>query len=558
MGYLLQTLIALLAQGLAEEGLALRTERPWLVLALAGVPPVLASAARRLALRGRFDLAALGFAGLHWSPALLQTVALCLLGWDRTLERAFGIEPRLLTWPHPVALVALLPFTVYSLLAIDAQARALQAARGLRARPRSFQSRMFLSGLIPLVVYVLATWALGLNPALRANIEHVAVLNALFTAALVLGFLWLLPVLIARTWDTEPLPRGPSRELLEALARTAGFRCREVLVWHTGGQLANAAVVGLTPRQRVVLLSDALLEQLQPRETLAVFAHEIGHARRHHVLVFVCWTAALFLGVDLVLSRGLGSSDLAAGTLLCLALALWYLGFGWLSRRFELDADLYGVELIGDRAAMASALEQVGGPHGFGTRSWRHFSVRDRVAFLSRLGQEPDLGRRLRRKLRAFAVAGFVLFAAVLAAQAWSLLASLDEDRVMAALALGRFDRARQRLERLSDPDPGLARRVELAAEFARRGGSADPASLEDAALAALERGDLGQASDLLDVAILRGGEGLESLRQPLEQLAAGGALEDAELADLRAQLSGERQSWLRAFERRPVAGSGQ
>ncbi len=558
MGYLLQTVIALAAQVLAEEGLALRSEQPFLVLALAAVPLLLARAARRAALRGRFGSAALCFAALHWSPPVLQVMALCLLGWGRTLERVLGVAPRLLSWPHPVALLALLPFVVYGLLAIDAQARALETRPGGRPRTRGFQARMFLSGLAPLVVYVLATWAIGSNAALRANIEHVALFNALFTTVLVLGFLALLPLLVSKMWDTEPLSAGPRRELLESLARAARFRCREILVWHTGGQVANAAVVGLSPRLRVVLLSDALLEQLQPRETLAVFAHEIGHAKRHHVLVFVCWTAAVFLAVDLALTRWFPADDFLAGLLLLAALGAWYLGFGWLSRRYELDADLYGVELMGDRAAMASALEQVGGPHGFGTRSWRHFSVRDRVAFLARLGQEPALGRQLRRRLRSFALAGVALFVAALAAQASSLLSSLAEDRVAAELALGRFDQAGERLERVAGPDPTLARRVQLAAALARQGGSIDPRALEQAALAALEQGDDTRARDLLELGILRGGTELELLREPLERLATRGAIDLAGLSRLRERLPGNREPWLRALEARAGASAPQ
>ena len=113
-----------------------------------------------------------------------------------------------------------------------------------------------------------------------------------------------------------------------------------------------------------------------------MFAHEIGHARRHHVLVFVSWTAGFFLCADLALARWLPSGELWATSALVAAVALWYAGFGWLSRRFELDADLFSVELTGDVEGMVCALDSVGGPHGGARRTWRHFSIDARVQFL--------------------------------------------------------------------------------------------------------------------------------------------------------------------------------
>ena len=55
------------------------------------------------------------------------------------------------------------------------------------------------------------------------------------------------------------------------------LRYREILLWHTENNMGNAAVVGLVPRLRYILLSDLLLETMDDRQIEAVFAHEIGH-----------------------------------------------------------------------------------------------------------------------------------------------------------------------------------------------------------------------------------------------------------------------------------------
>jgi Zn-dependent protease with chaperone function len=494
MGYLIQILLALPIQALAEEGLRIEGELPFVVLLLAAVPYVLAALARRASLQGRFTRADRLLTLLWGAPVGLHAIALLVCGWLQTLVG-------------------------YTLLAIDARARALSTRTEEVVRAWRFQGRMLLSSIAPLVLYVLIAWGLGRFEGVRARIDHVQLFGALFAGALMLGFLAFLPFLLQRTWDTQPLPPGPLRDLLEAQARAAGFRCRDILVWRTESQMANAAVVGIAPRLRVVLLSDALLSQLLPRETLAVFAHEVGHARRHHVLVFVAWSVAFFLFVDLATLSWLPDDALAAGAVLGPALAAWYLGFGWLSRRFELDADLFSVELLGDEQPMIGALEAVGGPHGYTRRTWRHFSTSDRVAFLRRLPLEPELGEELRRRLRRFAWAGLVLAALAVLGETVALSAAYPAESVRVELALGRYDRARERLDALAHPDPDLARQVRLGAELATPQGTIPRPALVEAARAQLGRGDLTGALDLLELAMLRGASRLDAIATTLLEL---------------------------------------
>ena len=93
------------------------------------------------------------------------------------------------------------------------------------------------------------------------------------------------PLFVRLAWPTHPLPPGPLRDRLEHLAKRYGFRCTDILVWDTGHVLVNAGVTGALPWFRYVLLTDALIENLNPLEVAAVFGHEIGHiAHRHLVL----------------------------------------------------------------------------------------------------------------------------------------------------------------------------------------------------------------------------------------------------------------------------------
>jgi len=169
--------------------------------------------------------------------------------------------------------------------------------------------------------------------------------------------------------------------------------------------MANAAIVGFTPKGRTVLFSDHLLSLLNRRELCAVYAHEIGHARRGHVTVFLCWTLGfVFLG-DYT-ARGMGDAHgawVGAGVGL-VAIGLWFFSFGWLSRRFELDADLFSLQTTEDLPALVSALERVSG----GDREasgWRHFGVGPRVRFLARTVSNEPFVTRFRSRLRVFSLA---------------------------------------------------------------------------------------------------------------------------------------------------------
>jgi STE24 endopeptidase len=222
------------------------------------------------------------------------------------------------------------------------------------------------------------------------------------------------------------------------------LRVRDILVWNSEGTMVNAAVMGIVPAIRFVLLSDALLRLMSPEQIEAVFGHEAGHVRHRHIQHFlmfalVGWLIAagwleLFATFGTWLEAGAIPAVLvveAAG--LAVAVGLWALGFIWLSRQFERQADLFGawcvtpssegcrrpcslhggssLESNSDRricataaAIFASALHRVAHLNGIPLeeRSWRHSSIESRVRFLHRLAGDPQAARRFHRTLRVW------------------------------------------------------------------------------------------------------------------------------------------------------------
>jgi len=274
------------------------------------------------------------------------------------------------------------------------------------------------------------------------------------------------PAFVRLTWPMRRLPPGPLRDRLERLSRRLGFRYSDILVWETGGAFVNAGVTGALPWYRYVLLTDTLIDSLEERSIEAVFGHEIGHVAHRHLAFFGLFFVGC-LGVMALIKQGINqlawralivplgldarSPDLALGlemglVLACLAAYFLFL-FGFLSRRFERQADLYGCRAVScGRAAcpphadlgasdvaahavasgvcpvgiriFANALSNVALLNGLEpkARSWRHGSIARRIAFLEGLEGRPDRERRfqsgtagLRLTLMACMLAAFVL-----------------------------------------------------------------------------------------------------------------------------------------------------
>lgn len=345
-------------------------------------------------------------------------------------------------WPVVPWLVALAPFFLLAGIvraALHPAALAAHAALPSLARTLLIEAKLALFPLAPVLLFIVfadvaarvdrTTWwgrawnAVGDVPSLRA----------FATLGVVAAVMLVVPSVLKRVWRCRPMPPGPLRDRLEAYAARVGFRSRGLLVWPTGGSQMNAAVVGILPRFRYVFFTDALLAELSPDEVEAVFAHEAGHGRRGHLLLFLGYTAVLSLAAFLP-GAVLGPLEAVVEPLPAvlragLVLILW-LGFvfGWVSRRFEQEADVHGIETLSalrgadglppppEAHPFALALERIAS-HSEGIREvtgWRHFSIAERVDFVRRYLTDERVRRTYRRNillLRGTLVAAVLLTA---------------------------------------------------------------------------------------------------------------------------------------------------
>src|SRR5205823_208960 len=119
-----------------------------------------------------------------------------------------------------------------------------------------------------------------------------------------------------------------------------------------------------------VILTDRLLVEMSPEEIEAVFGHEVGHVKHHHLLFYFGFLLASLMaviGLWKVLGDGMqqsglpglltqfwpeGSEWLQSYEVLSMLPLLGFLGvyifvvFGFLSRRCERQADIYGCRTV--------------------------------------------------------------------------------------------------------------------------------------------------------------------------------------------------------------------
>jgi len=267
------------------------------------------------------------------------------------------------------------------------------------------------------------------------------------------------PLMLRVIWSTSALPQGELRERLAGVSRRLRLKYRDILVWHSQGMVVNAAVMGILPPVRYLMLSDGLLERMDDEQIEAVFGHEAGHVKLLHIpyyMLFAVLSMLIVGGVCELVRWGLhtwASVRLGTAYMTMLAAALvviiWGLAFGWISRRFERQADVFGARVVsppaegcvlpcrvhhtGDvppnphslcatgAALFADALGHIARLNGIPeeARSWRHSSIGSRIRFLRGLAEDPERVRRFARTLTAVRVILVAGTAAGLALAVW-------------------------------------------------------------------------------------------------------------------------------------------
>jgi Zn-dependent protease with chaperone function len=229
-----------------------------------------------------------------------------------------------------------------------------------------------------------------------------------------------LPRFIKSWWGCKPFqPSGKVQELKDFLTEK-GLKYRDLLKWPIfEGRIMTAGIMGIIPRYRYILVTDALMGVLSMDELKAVLAHEMGHAKYRHLLLYV-----FFIFGYLIFWFGLFDPEfyiifetylyekftinMSQQTLFYLIYTpsilipiILYFRFvmGFFMRQFERQADLYSARIMKSPRYTVSSLEKIALLSGKirDLPSWHHFSIKERVDFLWRTLEEPGLIKKHNR-----------------------------------------------------------------------------------------------------------------------------------------------------------------
>jgi STE24 endopeptidase len=298
-----------------------------------------------------------------------------------------------------------------------------------------------------------------------------------------------MPWIVRLVLNLRSLPDTPMRRRLMATTKRLGFRCSDILLWNTHSGMANAMVVGILPWPRYVVFTDKLLDEFNEEEVEAVLGHEVGHIRHHHMLYYFGFLAASLvvlgwlvshyipMGVEGDKATGRPTTEasaephdpeaaspeppadysklanhqyLEAVPLMALLLVYILVVFGFLSRRCERQADIYGCRAVscsrrdchqhdwdvvlasrGDGLCPTGirifirALEKVALVNGISRdrpgflQSWQHSTIARRVQFLQKMVVDPSVEPQFQRRVALvkwglFLILGVLLTAAAL------------------------------------------------------------------------------------------------------------------------------------------------
>jgi Zn-dependent protease with chaperone function len=372
----------------------------------------------------------------------------------------------------------------------------------------------------------------------------------------------LIPVLARFLWTVESFPKGHLRGRFEMLCKKNGVKIRDILLWRTGrASIINAAALGLFGRLRYVIITDGLLQHLSDSEVEAVFGHELGHAKHHHIATYAAFLIVIsFLTTVIMNFAGTGNTIIDSILQLVLTFGIFIgLVFGFISRRFERQADMFGCKVVGDTMTFVNALEKVALYSGNvrNLRSWMHSSIEKRVRFLVAAMHYPEIGRRFQANVRMLAGGIIAAFALCLLGTAANFFLNPYESRI---LKEARF--YQRVLAETQNSDERTQLQLLIAGEYEKAGMYKIAASYYDAAFrneAVVEnmlrqrKDDKAVAADLRDTARLFLKEGFPDTALPMVAMALRFERENPEYAPLTGDLA---QAYLARINELVAAGA--
>ncbi len=262
-----------------------------------------------------------------------------------------------------------------------------------------FNYRVFIVPLLPCLIFSITTWLAthGETRFLMAAYPSLELLISLGFTVLIVTFS---PFLVRLALGSQSMPPGPMRTRFEEIAKRGNFRFLDIRVAQTHNRVVNAMFVGVLGRLRYVFLTDAILTRLSEEDLAGVFAHEMGHSKRGHILL----NMAMFLGLSLFMHVSIDPDPLAESSWALIFLYPFFIFFIFspVAKAFESEADTFAGETLGDEGPIKRSLETLGRlyPKRLKDGGLVHPSIENRIHFLGLYFKEPALAQMFRARMR--------------------------------------------------------------------------------------------------------------------------------------------------------------
>ena len=196
----------------------------------------------------------------------------------------------------------------------------------------------------------------------------------------------LMPFAISWIFPTQSIKKTKLGEQLANLSQKLKLNVYDIRIWGTGNRIINALVAGIVPQGRTVLITDRLIKEFELDEIKAVYLHEMGHIKRHHLFQRLIAAAAPFC-FSYAICQLCGFGELVSFTV---ALISSLAGLAVIARLLEYDADQFAVEALVelglDPHSYRRALVRMRQLNPQSDRpSWLHPRITDRIQRLADL-----------------------------------------------------------------------------------------------------------------------------------------------------------------------------
>ena len=366
--------------------------------------------------------------GITWAVSLITIFT--VMGWPSMVTQDWGLKPIPLVYELTILMPLLLSMTMSWIVFYDIQACARFPDQSWRLRLRQRMSYVNVRFRTHVLMFALPMVLLMITMRFWHPTTGLSIGQTIGAASLLcISMIFIFPTLVTLVWKTEPIIDTQLNEKLLSICQQSQVGVQQIRTWKTGYQIANAAVTGVFPRTRIILLSDLLIKRFEPEEVEAILRHEVGHVRLKHLptkMLFIVLPMLILIidraapgGMTDRLSNAFHTNGWSvAGNHAVHLLAIGYaiylsIVLRWLSHRMELEADMFAAFPRSTMNLKDDVFDVRGGyieqtraalwrlavmaPDRFRKRTFLHPSLKDRILSIEKIARTPKLATHYRR-----------------------------------------------------------------------------------------------------------------------------------------------------------------